>query len=231
MSDSPLLEARNSIERFAPVKQALRRVAGVIHPNHITAIRVPGAVVAAALDRVSHTAGAVAYAVNTLLDWADGAVARSRKGSETREGTLLDPLVDKVSNAIVLAYQVAQHVDDWRFATAAAVSVTLNAVSQLQRGPIGGQVKDAARGVFAPGSCEPVETNGATKSIKANTWGKVKYMMESSAIGAMFAAGDSGMVRISAAATLAASSLLCIVGTVKRMRAGKSTEAPGEVQA
>ncbi len=211
---SPMLQIRNKLEK--PLNAALQAIGNVVHPNHITASRVPLTVAAIGLDQVSHIAGATVYAITTLIDWLDGAVARSSKGKETKEGTLLDPFIDKVANFTALSYQIGLHADDIAFTAAAIASMSLNAVSQVQRGDLAGQAADIHKGILAPDSCEPVKEDGAVKGIKANTLGKIKQMFECAAITGMFAAGEHDEMRIAAAAALIASSLFSLAGTLRR---------------
>lgn len=194
----------------------LQAIGKLVHPNHITASRVPVTIAAIGLDQLSQVASTTAYAVAALLDWLDGAVARSTKGKETREGTLLDPLMDKTSNFLALSYQIGMHIDDIAFMTAALTSMLLNTLSQWQRGPVLDQLADAKKGILEPGACEPVEAEKNVARIKANTFGKVKQIIECLSIGTMFAAGDSQEARIAAAIGLGISSLLCLVSTLKR---------------
>ena len=216
--ESPLLAARDSVERLTPVRSAMRWVGRYVHPNRITALRLLGTPVAMVATRVSNTAAATAFAVNSLLDWVDGAVARSCPGSKTQEGAMLDPLIDKLSHATALGYLVAQHSHDVPLAVAASASVALNAVSQLQRGRLGAQLRDAWRGVVSPESCEVIEdaTDARVKRVQANAIGKLKHVLECIAITALFASGEDDHVRMGAAAGLAVSSGLAVLSTLKR---------------
>jgi phosphatidylglycerophosphate synthase len=148
-----------------------------VHPNHITAARVPLTAAALVVDRISHIGGATTYAVATLLDWLDGAVAR-QTNQQTREGAMLDPYVDKITNATALAYIVTQHSENIWLAIAATLSVVLNIVSQAQRGRIHTQTVDAIRAVLSPSSYEPSTASTDVKKISANVWGKIKQIIE-----------------------------------------------------
>lgn len=221
MADA-LLEKRDIVERISLVRKSLQWLGTHMHPNHITAIRLPLTAVAAAIDTISHTASTLTFAVTSGLDWVDGAVARSTPGKETREGAMLDPAVDKVCHAIALGYLVTQHIDDLVFATAALVSVVLNIVKQAQRGSLGEQIADAQRGLLTPGECHPITSDAEAKKMKASGWGKIKHMLEVTAITGMFAGGEEQWVRIAAAVTLALSSLVNVKDILKKMRGKKS---------
>lgn len=191
-----------------------------VHPNHITAVRVPLTVAALAVDRVSHIGSTTTYAVATLLDWLDGAVARETD-QQTREGAMLDPYVDKVTNALSLAYIVSQHSENIWLAIAATFSVGLNVLSQAQRGSLHKQTVDAIRAVLSPATCEPSGTSTDAAKISANVWGKIKQIIECTVITGMLAAGDTEQVQTASAVGLGVATALGAWGTVKRWVGGK----------
>lgn len=138
---------------------------------------------------------------------------------------MLDPLIDKLSHATALGYHVAQYGHDIPLAVAASASVVLNGLSQLQRGPLVGQFREAWKGVVSPQSCEAIDDadEPRIKAIQANAIGKMKHVLECIAITALFAAGGDERVRLGAAAGLALSSGLSVWSTVKRAASSRST--------
>ena len=214
--ESPLHAVRDIAEKWHPIKSAVRRLGKFASPNRITASRLPFGAAAIALQTISKTAATTVYTLNAILDWADGAVARGVKNGQTVEGARLDPLVDKAVNMTTLAALVTQHIHDIEFCAAAALSLIINIASQAQRGPLGGQIKEAVRSVQSPESCTPVSPEMNMKAIRANAWGKMKLILESVAIGTMMAFGDNQTAEISASIGLAVSALLGLVGVMKR---------------
>ncbi len=216
------IKARDTIEQNPAVHAVLQTIGTYIHANHISASRALGVIAAVCLDPVSRAASVATYAVTTGVDWLDGAVARSTDGGETREGAILDTFIDKIGNAIALSHIVSQHMEHVWFSAAAALSVSLNVISQAQRGPT--QLKDIARGIFSPERCEKVENGKGVNGIRANVFGKIKMIIESAAILGMFAAGDDPMMQGAATLALTASSALCVIGTRKRMHVKREKE-------
>lgn len=217
LAQSPLLSSRDAVERVPMMKKTLQGIGSVVHPNRITAARIPITALVIAADQISGIASAVTNAVNTTIDWLDGAVARSTSGKETKEGAMLDPYVDKISNTVLLAYQVATHIQDITFAVTAAVSVALNIAKQRKRGPLLQQTSDSVRAIWNPETCESVEKGDTSiEALKADSLGKIKQLLECTSITTMFAAGDNEYGRLIAVASLALSTALNAWSLVKK---------------
>jgi len=215
------LDARNAIES---------RVGGLArllpHPNRISGqIRLALAGLGLPLHMASSVAGTVCYSLNLVCDWLDGMSARVNN-LRTKEGEKLDPLVDKVTNAAYLAYLSVQ-IQDVSFAVAAAVNVIVDTVSQLQRGGVREQCAEAAQAVLHPTECTPASPEEGINAVKANTWGKVKMLLQSAAIVIGMLASDNATAQNVGVGLLGASALLGTVGTVKRMRKKKRAEGNG----
>jgi len=216
------LDTRNAIEsRISGLARLLP------HPNRISGqIRLALAGLGLPLHMVSSVAGAVCYSLNLVCDWLDGMSARVNN-LRTKEGERLDPLVDKVTNAAYLAYLSVQ-IQDVSFAVAAAVNVIVDTVSQLQRGGVREQCSEAAHAVLHPTECTPASPEEGINAVKANTWGKVKMLLQSSAIVLGLLAGDNATAQNVGVGLLGASALLGTVGTVKRMRKKKQAKQDGK---
>ncbi len=188
------------------------------HPNIITGrIRTALAAAGLPLHAIEPITGTISYSLNLVCDWFDGMSARVNN-QRTKEGEKLDPLVDKITNAAYLAYISVLHMHDLSLMIASAANVAVDVGSQLQRGNPVVQAKEAVQATLHPHECTHIDpaTEGVNR-VKANTWGKIKMMLQSSAIVATLLAGDDDMVRTGAAVTLGASAIVGTIGTVKRM--------------
>ena len=210
-----LLQMRDQAEKVA--ESALKVIGETVHPNRITAMRIPIGAAAVATHTVSATAGTILYAVNTLIDWLDGAAARAaRKG--TTEGAKLDPLVDKVVNGGTMGYLIASGQSDPLLTASALLAAASDALSQLQRGPVVEQTREAIRAVLNPEACHSTDLHPNVGSIKANVWGKVKMCLQSGSIAVWMAGAQHEEARVAAAAGLGASAVLGLIGTIKRWK-------------
>lgn len=146
-----------------------------LHPNRITALG--GAVTLAGLGMLffesTRYAAPCVFATGYIGgDWFDGYYAR-KFGLQTKEGSKLDPLFDKIKNVASGVYMLA---DDLFSNTALATGILANFMidydSQKQRGPLLEQLKESGKAIWSPETCEKdVETKSSTR---ANDFGKFK---------------------------------------------------------
>lgn len=211
-SEGAFLDTRNALEgRMTTFAKRLP------HPNIITGrIRTSLAALGLPLHTVSPILGTVSYSLNLACDWFDGMSARVNN-QRTREGEKLDPLVDKVTNAAYLVYLSILHINDISVAIASAANIAVDAASQLQRGNPVDQAKEAVHATLHPHDCEHIDpvTEGVNR-VKANTFGKIKMMLQSAAIVAMLVS-DEEATQTGAVAALGASAVVGAIGTAKRM--------------
>lgn len=218
---STVLAVRDQCEDLSAFRRATQWLGERIHPNRITVLRSLGAPLAMAAAPISQAIAATVFAIGSIGDWVDGAVAR-RCNLRTREGALLDTAVDKLTHAASLGY-LAVAYPDLALALASTLSVVLNIRSQLQRGPLSEQWSDMKRGFLKPSDCEVVEKDSPdVHRIQANAMGKIKHVIECCSIVAMFAAGQVEEVQAAAAGGLIISSGCSVLSTMKRQRAAKT---------
>jgi len=94
----------------APATRLLTRLG--LSPNAITLIGLLGAVATAVLLSLGYlAAGGVTLLLSGMLDVLDGAVARAT-GKASPSGALLDSVVDRVSEAVVLLGMLVFYLDD-----------------------------------------------------------------------------------------------------------------------
>lgn len=117
-------------------------------PNALTASRIaaiPGIVfLAGGTDAASHIGACALFAAAGITDWLDGRMARTGWG-QTRLGTMMDPIADKMLvSATLLALLAAHDIPGWAVYPAAVVVLREIMVSGLREYMAGHGVDMAA---------------------------------------------------------------------------------------
>ena len=156
-------------------RTVLRLIPYSVSPNSVTVVRFISIPVVIWLLLTHHYAwGAAAFALGVFTDALDGAMARTRN-QITLWGKIADPLADKLLIGATAAILVTQYVNIW-------VAVLI----------IGIELLLVARAVFR-------YTYGHTAG--ANAAGKVKMVIQSAALLALFGFAVSGTALYLTAAT------------------------------
>ncbi|MFA6523739.1 MAG: CDP-alcohol phosphatidyltransferase family protein [Candidatus Peribacteraceae bacterium] len=217
-----------SWERIPLIQKGLRVVGSVLSAKSISLSRVPLSAAAVILDQMSHTAGAVTYAVSCTTDALDGAVARATN-TVSKSGMLYDTLCDKLGNLIPLTYQIALKIQlllsqpdttgaAGVFIAGAASSMACNVVSQAQRGAPREQFRTLTEGEDPSDGAEHMPQGENVRKIQANIWGKSKQIIECLSLLAVMGKPDNPVVMTTAGIGLFLSSLLTLKGTCERAR-------------
>lgn len=209
-----LLEIRDQAE--SAVSGGLKKVWDTVHPNVISGVRLPIGMVSLLVQQVDKTVGTILYLANEWLDWVDGAAARA-SGKTSVAWAKLDPLVDKMVHGSQLLYFVSQIQDiqtalGITFSTVVATNLWVNYHSQRKRWPIGEQIMDSWRAISHPDQMN--EWDDAM--IKANLLGKLKFLLESFAILALYVGNDTQEGMWVSTALLTIATTLWALGARKR---------------
>ncbi|TSC99592.1 MAG: hypothetical protein Greene101449_589 [Candidatus Peregrinibacteria bacterium Greene1014_49] len=225
-SPETFIAGRDALENLEPLKQLFTWIGQHIHANRISAARLLGGAAAIATHTVSPVAGTAAYLVNTAGDWVDGAVARNA-GQRTKEGAILDPLVDKIVTGMTLWYIAAVHSNDnLPFLAAVGVSTLTDFIVQRMRGPFRSQLHDALKAALHPTLCEAIPPGENIQKIEATTLGKIKFILQSLAVTALLSLpGNDTVENIFAAGSLGVCVGLGANSLVKRIRQSKKPRA------
>jgi len=207
------LKLRDSVEHLSCTRRIFRKIGTLIHPNHISAMRLPLGASAIALHSISHIAGASLFAVNALLDWVDGAVARV-SGKRTYEGAVLDPLIDKVVTAATLWYLVAQNIENTTLVVAAMVNTVVDVAGQRERGPFHEQLTHCVHAIASPESCQKADEE--IRKVQANVWGKLKFTLQTSILTGFLLSPESTALQYTVAGGMIAASALAVTSAVVR---------------
>ncbi len=206
------------MEQLTVVRETARTVGHVLTPDRITALRMLGGAAVIAVHTLSQTWGTVGFLANAALDWADGIVARARPETKTRIGPSWDALVDKTVNGGTLIY-VASQINEISTWVAAAASLTVDLVSQLQRGPLHSQVIEGVKATISKDLVPAPNPGENVGRVQANTWGKIKMTMQSAAIATLLFTGESSDIsQHIAEIALYLSAAIGSVGILKRMK-------------
>lgn len=214
----PFVQGRDLVEKLSIVQETARAVGRVLTPDRITALRIAGGAAAIGIHILSATWGSLAYVANTALDWADGIVARACPETKTRIGPSWDSLIDKAVNGGTLIY-VASQINEISTWVAAVASLTVDLISQRQRGPLAAQVFEGTLATISKDlvpAPNPAEKVGL---VQANTWGKIKMTMQSAAIATLLFVGqDHDVAQHAAEICLYVSAAIGSIGILKRMK-------------
>ncbi len=224
-STDTMPNVRDVIEKISFVKQGFAAIGEYIHPNQITASRLPLVLAAIGLKDISQITAGTLYAIALTLDWFDGAVARAMPNGKTVEGTKLDQLIDKAGNIPLTAVLIAQYSEDTWLAISGALSMLVDFRSLLQRGNPIIQIIEGIRGTIWPSTCTVIAPDDpSAKKIEANWQGKVKMFLQSISLLAILVAGQIEEVRTAGAIGMGVSAVLGVWGMVKRMLWSDGTE-------
>lgn len=193
--ESPLLQSRDAVEHNPFARKLFNFIGRHIHANRITAARLLGVPMTIGAHIVSPISGTVAYGVTAAADWVDGGVARNAD-QRTREGGILDEIVDRIINGAVLAYVALMHGNDNPlFLTAAGVSCLTAIVTQRLRGSFQSQLHDALRAVLQPEHCEKISPDAAIHGVEATAFNKLTNIVQSAGMMTLLAMPENNTVQ------------------------------------
>ncbi len=218
--DDPVLQMRDMTEKVSYIKSVLQKIGEYVHPNHITASRVPLTIATTALHALGLPLTSVGvHTVNALLDWLDGAVARATPGLSTARGGRLDPFTDKLCAQITLIYQTCQQIDlqnlatlDATFAAAAGFNLLCDFISLLVYGNPVDQAKDAYIAVT-----DTDAPDGEVSRKSANYIGKISTAVQLASMGLMFGWNESDWAVCTAIVGLTAGGAARIWSALKKI--------------
>ncbi len=178
------IDKRDAIEKISFVKELLAWFGeNIASPNQITSSRVLAVAPAIAIQTIAPIISTTVYSISLLLDWFDGAVARAMKNGVTKEGAMLDPLIDKIGNITFILTQLVLNYDNPVFIAGGLSTIGADIYSQVKRGDPFQQVRDGIRGTFDTKSCEVVQPDDSEiKKLQAVTQGKFKFALQSAAV-------------------------------------------------
>jgi phosphatidylglycerophosphate synthase len=214
ISTSSHIPLRDKIESLPTFHKMMACIGEKVHPNQITAVRIPMAIGALGLQTVSPVASTAVAAITDCIDWLDGAVARA-SNKTTMEGARFDPYVDKVVNTLELVYLIFS-TRSFVFALSALENIAIDIYSQKQRGSLLRQLQEGIRSVRNPESCTP--DGEEHLHLKANRYGKYKKILQSVAIIVALLDSQNNYVQLSSAVLLNISFVLGYMGTKKRLQ-------------
>lgn len=152
------------------------KIKNLVHPNRLTAYGLglcAAGVGLVAGGESTDVVGLGLIVAGDMLDLVDGHVAR-KLDMQTVEGARMDPLADKFKHLMKGSYALGREAARMNLFLPIAVLVSfgVDALNQMQRGKMYGQVREFCKSTYDPDSCSrDVEVES---SVRANRWGKTK---------------------------------------------------------